>query len=150
MKIISSLFLSFCIALISACTSPDTSVDNVPVASGDVPAEYIGVYSGSISGETTAKKATIVKDSFNEILTITVRSDNTISFSSDFSDKVLTTKIGGNGGFNDILDVNQDGCTGSVNISGLVNSTTASGQIGGSGKCDGTDVAITGSFTATK
>lgn len=150
MKLISSILLLISITLTAGCIAPDTSVDQVTVSPGNVPAELLGTYNGAIKGKATPKKLAIVKQSFNDAITLKVAKNNTVSFSSTFASDTVTTVIGSNGGFNTVLSVDQGDCTGSVNISGTVTSSSASGQIGGEGDCEGVEVAITGSFSATK
>jgi len=133
--------------LLSACGGSDTSVENVDVTAGEVPNELVGTYQGTISGEASAQLLPI-SESFEEDITITVGSDNTITFAGDDPDEVFTTVIGSNGGFNGSLTIDEDECSGTINVSGVVDGVTAQGDIGGEGECDGIDVDLTGSFFA--
>ncbi len=133
--------------LVSACGGSDTSVDNVEVAAGAVPNELVGTYNGTISGEASAQLLPL-SESFEEDITIIVSPDNTITFAGDDPNEVFTAVIGSNGGFNGSLSIDEDGCSGIINVSGVVDGNTAQGDVGGEGECDGVDVDITGSFFA--
>ncbi len=147
MKYFKHLILIFSAAVLAACGGSDTSVENVDVTAGNVPSAFVGEYRGTIS---VRARAGILSERFTEPVTITVRADNTVTFSGDDPDEVFTTTIGSNGGFNGRLPVNEDDCEGVVNVSGTVDGTTASGELGGEGECDGIDVDLTGTFTARK
>ncbi|MGH1428983.1 MAG: hypothetical protein ACRBEE_13650 [Arenicella sp.] len=147
MKYFKRIVVSVCVFLLSACSDSDTSVDNVDVTAGDVPNSLVGVYRGTISAKA---EAGLLSERFTEPVTITVSEDNTVTFSGDDPDEVFTTTIGSNGGFNGSLTINEGECEGVVNVSGTVDGSTASGDIGGDGKCRGIDVDLTGSFSATK
>jgi len=136
----------FC-GILAACSDPDTSVDNVEVAAGPVPNELVGTYTGTISGEASARSLPL-SENFEEDITIIVNSDNTITFAGDDPDEVFTTNIGSNGGFNGSLEIDEDDCSGTINVSGVVDGNTAQGDVGGEGECDGIDVDLTGSFFA--
>lgn len=133
--------------LLSACGGSDTSVENVEVTAGDVPNELVGTYQGTISGEASAQLLPI-SESFEEDITIIVSPENTITFAGDDPDETFTTDIGSNGGFNGSLSIDEDECSGVINVSGIVDGNTAQGDIGGEGECDGIDVDLTGSFFA--
>ena len=141
------IFVALSAMLLSACGGSDTSVDNVEVGAGDVPNQFVGTYTGTISGEASARLLP-VSESFEEDITITVNSDNTVTFAGDDPDEVFSTVIGSNGGFNGTLSIDEDDCEGVVNVSGTVDGNVARGDIGGEGECDGVDVDLTGSFFA--
>ncbi len=147
MKYIKHLILILSTVVLTACGGSDTSVDNVDVAAGNVPNAFVGVYRGTISARA---RAGILSERFSEPVTITVRADNTVTFSGDDPDETFTTTIGSNGGFNGRLPINEDDCEGVVNVSGSVDGTTASGELGGDGECDGVGVDLTGTFTASR
>ena len=146
MKYLKHLILVLSAVFLTACGGSDTSVEDVSVVAGDVPSTFVGVYQGTISVRASAG---ILSESFTEPVTITVREDNTVTFSGDDPDEVFTTTIGSNGGFNGSLPINEDDCEGTVDVSGSVDGTTASGELGGEGECDGIDVELTGTFTAS-
>ena len=119
------------------------------MAEGDVPSQFVGTYIGTIYATAEAELLS-TEESFTEDVTIIVSEDNTITFAGDDPDEVFTTEIGSNGGFNGQLDIVDDDCSGTVNVSGTVNGSIASGDIGGDGQCRGIDVSLTGTFSATK
>ena len=145
-RIVSVLLLT---VILSACGGSDTSVETVEVTPGSVPNTLVGVYRGTLDarGEVSLLR---LSESISQPITITVREDNTITFAGDDPDEVFTTDIGSNGGFNGSLPLNEDGCSGTLNVSGTVDGTNAQGSVGGSGSCEGLDVDITGSFSATR
>ena len=145
---LNTLFLVVLMGL-AACSDSDTSVDNVEVTQGDVPSEYVGTYVGTITGEAEADDLPLER-SFTEDITITVSADNMITFSGDDPDEVFTTEIGSNGGFNGQLEISDDNCSGTINVSGTVDGNIASGNVGGNGVCEDIDASLTGTFSATK
>jgi len=146
MKIKASFIIVSSIIL-SACGGSDTSVDNVEVAAGDVPNQFVGTYTGTVSVRATAEVLPI-SESFEEDITIVVNEDNTVTFLGDDPQETFTTVVGSNGGFNGQFTIIEDDCEGVVNVSGTVDGVTAQGEVGGEGECEGVDVDLTGTFFA--
>ena len=146
-SIVRCIFAAVFFMVLASCGGGDTSVDNVEVTAGNVPSSFVGVYRGNIDAKA---RTLLLSESIDEPITITVNADNTITFSGDDPDEVFTTKIGSNGGFNGQLNINEGSCSGDLSISGSVNGSTASGQVGGEGKCSGVSVDISGTFNASK
>lgn len=133
---------------LSSCSTGDTSVETLPVTGGNVPSEFVGTYRGTINAEA---KRGLLEASLDDPITIIVRSNNTIEFLGDDPDERFVTTIGSNGNFNGVLPIDASDCSGDINVSGTVNGTTASGELGGEGRCDGIgSVGVSGSFLARK
>lgn len=145
--IVKSALVVFSFFTLVSCGGGDTSVDNIDVAAGAVPSSFVGVYKGSINAKA---RTLLLSESVKEAITIIVKSNNTVTFSGSDPDETFTTKIGSNGGFNGQLSIDEGSCSGDLSISGRVNGSIASGQVGGKGKCSGISVDISGTFSATK
>ena len=117
----------------------------------DVPASFVGVYSGTLNLTASALGLT-ESDSFP--ITVTVTNDGMVRFDGDSPDETFTVGIENGGAFRGNLVINEDECSGSVAVSGSVDGTTASGTISGDGECDldGTNVSVTlsGDFSASR
>ena len=96
MRHLKHLISLFTAVVLTACGGSDTSVENVDVTAGNVPSSFVGEYNGTIRARASAG---LLSESFTEPVTITVRADNTITFSGDDPDETFTTTIGSNGGF---------------------------------------------------
>jgi len=147
MKILSSICLIVVFGLLQACSKGDTSVDSRPVTDGPVPSEFVGTYVGTLTA--TAKSGPLDR-STTDTITITVSSDNTLRFQGDDPEEVFVTTVGANGNFNGSLPIDLDDCSGTINVSGNVNGTVATGELGGTGKCNSVSVGVSGNFNATK
>ncbi|RBP49093.1 hypothetical protein [Arenicella xantha] len=143
--------------LLSACDDGDSDSGGMPdptnpeTPGSSFPAEFVGVYAGSLN--VTAEALGITeRDSFD--ITITVNSDATIRFDGDSPEETSTANVGNDGAFTGNLDINVDECTGSVVYTGTVDGTTATGTISGDGNCTSGglnfDVTLNGDFNATK
>ena len=147
MKTLASVFLFIVIALIQACSDGDTSVDSLPVSEGPVPNDFVGTYVGTLSA--TARSGFLEESATNPI-TIIVSPDNTLRFQGDDPEEVFVTTIGSNGNFNGSIPVDVDDCSGTVDVSGNVDGTVASGDLGGTGDCSGLSVGVSGDFSAIR
>jgi len=147
MKVLVSLSLIMVFGLLQACGKGDTSVDSLPVTEGAVPSNFVGTYTGTL---TATAKSGPLEESTTDTITIIVGADNSLRFQGDDPEEVFVTTIGANGNFNGSLPINVDDCTGTINVSGNVNGTVASGDLGGTGRCEGISVGVSGSFNATK
>ncbi len=121
------------------------------MAGDNLPANFIGVYIGLLNLEASAAGIT-ERDSVE--ITITVNADGTIRFDGDDPDETFTVGITNSGQFSGNLPIDQDGCVGTVAVTGQVDGTTASGSLEGEGECriSGLDLDVTlrGDFNATK
>lgn len=147
MKTLVSVLLVVSLGLLQACSKGDTSVDSLPVTDGAVPSEFVGTYTGTLTA--TAKSGPLDKSTTDSI-TIIVGADNTVRFQGDDPEEVFVTTVGANGNFNGVLPIKLDDCTGNINVSGNVNGSVASGDLGGTGRCNSVSVGVSGSFNATK
>ncbi len=147
MYIVQRFVLLSLLVLVAACSKGNTSVDQKPVTDGAVPSNFVGVYRGTL---TATAKAGPLNETTTDVITITVSADNTIRFEGDDPDEVFVTKVGANGNFNGSLPIKTGDCEGNVDVSGSVDGTAASGDLGGSGKCKGVSVGVSGNFSATK
>ena len=116
-----------------------------------IPANFIGTYTGVLNLEASAIGIT-ERDSV--AITITVNADGTIRFDGDDPDETFTVGLTNAGAFSGTLPIDQEGCVGTVAVTGQVDGTTASGSLEGEGECRVSgvdlDVTLTGEFTATK
>lgn len=145
--LVNSLLLVVVANVLVACSKGDTRVDAREETEGPVPNNFVGVYRGTLSAEA---KAGPITESTKDVITITVTEDNRITFQGDDPEETFTTGIGANGNFNGELPVRSGNCEGTVQVAGTVDGTTASGEIGGKGKCDSVDVGVSGNFFARK
>lgn len=117
----------------------------------DVPASFVGVYSGTLNLSASALGLT-ESDSFP--ITITVTEDGLLRFDGDSPEETFTVGLENGGAFRGSLNINEEECTGSAAVSGTVDGTTASGTLSGDGECrfDGAnvDVSLSGDFSASR
>ncbi|MDB4511897.1 hypothetical protein N9060_00400 [Arenicella sp.] len=144
--------------LISSCggggsdsgASSDPQASSVSQAGDSVPANFSGVYNGSIQGSATALNVSL-SDSFP--ISITVE-QNRVRFDGDDPDETFSAGLRNDGTFSGVLNYDDDECLGNVQLEGIVDGTNASGSFGGNGSCavggNNIEVEITGTFTAAK
>lgn len=151
---LSAMILMVALFTVSACGDSDSdSGGNVePTLPGtDVPVSYVGVYQGTL--KITAKAAGLsVSDSYP--IKVTVNDNGTIRFDGDEPDETFTVGLANDGSFAGSLNVNEEECTGKVDVTGKVDGKNANGNVNGKGKCrfDGKslDVTLDGDFSASK
>jgi len=118
---------------------------------GDMlPANFVGTYTGMLN--LTASAAGLSEsDSFP--ITITVFADGTIRFEGDDPEETFTVGVTNAGAFSGSVDIVEDECSGTINLTGSVDGTTASGNVDGSGTCTinglSVDVDLAGDFSAS-
>ena len=147
MKALISITLFSALSLLQACSNGDTSVDSLPVSDGPVPNNLVGTYVGTLSA--TARSG-FLEESSTAPITIIVSPDNTLRFEGDDPEEVFVTTVGANGNFNGSIPIDVDDCSGTVDVSGNVDGTVASGDLGGTGDCSGLSVGVSGDFNATR
>jgi hypothetical protein len=135
---------------IGGSSSGADQVDNSEA--GDMlPAEFVGVYTGTIDIQAEASG---IKDSDSFPVTITVSADGTLRFDGDDPDETFTVGIANDGTFSGNLRYDDKDLTGVLGVTGRVDGTTASGDIVGEGEYDTGVVTlavdVVGSFFATK
>lgn len=147
------LFISLSFLFLSACgggssDSGGSQVTNTDPGS-DIPENFLGVYNGTID-VTASGLGLTVSEAFE--LTITVNENGTIDFTSE--GETASAGITNAGDFSVSVSVDEDGCTGTIDVSGSVDGTIASGSGSGSGECDldGNNIEVTleGEFSATR
>lgn len=148
----SGLAAFFLLVLIACGSGGSDSGGGEDTTPGDgIPTNFIGTYKGLLNLEASAAGIT-ERDSVE--ITITVNSDGTIRFDGDDPDETFTVGVTNAGEFSGSLPINQEGCVGTVSVSGRVDGTTASGTLQGAGKCKVSgldlDVTLRGDFTAIK
>ena len=148
------LLVLFACCFLIACgggSSDSGGMVDATLPGTNVPANFAGTYTGMITFTASALGITET-DSFP--ITVTVTDDAMVRFDGDDPDETFTVGLGNDGGFSGNLPINEDPCSGSVGVTGVVDGTTASGSISGSGNCNvnGLDVDVTleGTFTATR
>ncbi|MFT5572324.1 MAG: hypothetical protein ACI9FR_001247 [Cryomorphaceae bacterium] len=148
------IFLIISIAFLSACGGGDSSsgaaVD--PTTAGTmIPANFVGTYIGTLNLEASALGIT-ESDSF--AITITVTADGMLRFDGDEPDETVTVGVTNAGDFSASLSITEDPCTGTINLVGTVDGTTASGTVSGEGTCSEggltVDAELSGNFSASK
>lgn len=152
-RIIATVFIAA--FLLTGCDSGGSSSGGDQVeesVSGDMlPAEFVGVYVGTISARLEASG---ISESETYEITITVNADGTIKFDGDDPDETFTVGIANDGTFSGNLRIDEDDVTGVLGVTGRVDGTTASGDVVGEGEFDTgiitIDIDVTGTFTATK
>lgn len=140
---------------ISACGSSGDSDSGGMVDSTlpgtSIPASFAGTYTGTLN-ITASALGLSETDSFP--VTITVGTDGLVRFDGDDPDETFTVGLTDTGAFSGNLPINEEECSGSVGTTGMVDGTTASGNLSGNGTCtiDGltVDVTLEGDFLATK
>ena len=142
------------IFLLPACGggSSSSGADIEPTVAGqNIPANFIGVYTGTLNVRIEASGLS-ESDSFP--ITVTVTSDGMVRFDGDDPDETFTVGLTNQGEFAGNLPVMESDCTGQVAVQGRVDGTTASGTVIGSGDCEVSglrlDVDLSGDFNATK
>ena len=117
----------------------------------NVPASFAGVYIGDATITASALGITET-DTFP--VTVTVTEDAMVRFDGDDPDETFTVGLTNDGVFSGSLSISEDPCSGSVEVSGNVDGTSASGTISGNGTCqiDGlsVDVTLDGTFDARR
>ena len=150
------LFIVVLSAFLFSCGSGDSDSGGMatPTLPGtDVPANFAGVYNGTLNVTASALGIT-ESDSFP--ISVTVTDDAMVRFDGDSPEETFTVALENGGAFRGVLPIDEDECTGTVNVSGTIDSsgTTASGTVEGSGRCiiSGTtiDVELMGDFSATR
>jgi len=133
------------------CASDSGGMAEPTLPGTNVPANFAGVYNGTLNLSASALGLTET-DSFP--ITITVTDDAMVRFDGDSPEETFTVGLENGGAFRGTLPINEDECSGTVSIEGSVNGTTASGTLSGSGSCniDGTNVSVTlsGDFSASR
>lgn len=147
MKTLASTSLIVLLLLLQSCSKGDTSVDSRPETDGPVPSNFVGTYIGTL---TATAKSGVLKRSTTDTVTITVSSDNTLRFQGDDPEEIFVTTVGANGNFNGSLPFDIDDCSGTIKVSGNVDGSVATGELGGSGKCKSVSVGVSGNFNAAK
>lgn len=148
-----NLFLVFISIFIASCGGNSTTGAQVDesVAGMMIPANFVGVYTGTLS--VTAEAAGITEsDTF--VITVTVTADGMIRFDGDDPDETFTVGLMDDGSFSGNLFIDEDPCEGTVGAVGVVDGTTVTGTVTGEGVCEEgvieIDVDLDGTFSASK
>lgn len=148
------LLLIASLVLLGSCGGGDSSSGGAvdPTAPGSmIPASFVGTYSGTLNLVASALGLE-ERDSFP--ITITVTSDGMLRFDGDDPDETVTVGVTNDGNFAASITINEDPCEGTINVTGTVDGTTASGTVNGEGSCEdgplSIDVELSGDFSATK
>jgi len=155
--LITSVFVLTALGL-SACgggsSSSGSEVEETP-AGNNLPANFVGVYNGTISAEVKVTVGSLSESESNsEAIVITVSADGTIVFSID--DEEISIGVANDGSFAGNFDLNTfvEQCEGTVSVTGTVNGTIATGTVSGAGECEEGgiegDAELEGTFSATK
>jgi len=148
------LFLLFASCFLIACSDGDSDSgtmidDTLPGTS--VPASFAGTYTGS--GTVTASAIGITVTEMFPV-TVVVTNDAMVRFEGDEPDETFTVGLSNDGSFAGTLPINEEECTGTASVQGMVDGVTASGTLSGSGTCNvngsNVDVTLEGTFTATQ
>jgi len=149
-KIIISLF-SLILVACGGGGSDSGGMSEPTLPGTNVPESFVGVYSGTLNVSASALGLTET-DSFP--ITVTVTNDAMVRFDGDSPEETFTVGIENGGVFRGTLNINEDECTGAVNVEGTVNGSVASGSLSGEGRCslNGTNVSVTlsGDFSANR
>ena len=80
--------------------------------------------------------------------------NGTVRFDGDDPDETFTVGVTNAGDFAGTANIMEDDCSGTINVVGRVDGTTASGSVDGEGTCNvnglSLDVELSGDFNATK
>lgn len=144
----------FTVSLMTGCGGGSSS-SGAAVASTvpgqNLPAEFVGVYRGTLNLRAEASGLS-ESDSFP--ITITVFEDGTIRFDGDEPDETFTAGVTDAGDFAGNINVNESDCSGLLAVTGRLDGSTASGTVQGEGMCliggINLDVELSGDFNATK
>lgn len=145
--VVLSLFLIAC----SGGSSDSGGMVEPTLPGTDIPASFAGTYSGILTVTASALGVTET-DSFP--VTVTVTNDGMIRFDGDDPEETFTVGLRNDGSFSGNLPINEDPCSGSVGVTGVVDGTTVSGSLSGSGRCSVSglevDVSLDGDFSASR
>jgi len=149
-----NVFVIIACCFLFACgggSSDSGSMLDATLPGTDVPASFAGTYSGTVTFTASALGITET-DTFS--ITVTVTDDAMVRFDGDDPEETFTVGLANDGSFAGNLPINEDPCTGSVSVMGMVDGTTASGSVSGSGSCDvnglTVDVTLEGDFSASR
>ncbi len=151
---IKKLLVAISLVTLAACGggSSDSGGNVENTAPGDMlPANFVGTYTGTLNLRASAAGLT-ESDSFP--ITITVFENGTVRFDGDDPDETVTVGIANDGNFSASVTITEDPCTGTINLTGSVDGTTARGDVSGDGSCTQNgltvDAELSGDFNATK
>ena len=151
-NLLRTIILSFALLLLTGCGGGSSSSGVEPSIPGEnTPAIFVGVYKGTLN---LTAEAIGIKESDSFSITVTVFENGTVRFDGDDPEETFTVGLTDDGNFSGNIEINEEECSGTIGVTGVVDGTSVSGTVQGDGECTqggvDFDVELSGDFLATK